>query len=236
MKIKHLKNRVANTFAILFGILVFSSCVKNNDDFTPTTSFFSIVNGYSGNASVDFYIDNQKANANPLLYKQNTQYQEVYSGQRLLTVTQAGTTNVLVNGAVGFSPDNYYSVFLAKKTATSTDTVLGVVTIDSLTAPTSGSAKLRFANLNPGATKIDVFVQGTTDSLFSNRGFMDVSRFKNTGAGSRVLEIRQAGTTVTKSTITVNLEAGKIYTLSTYGLFTATAGADAFGAQLTLNK
>lgn len=237
MKANRPNNKVVTTLAILFfGVLLLSSCLKNNDDFTPSVSYFSIVNGYPGDASIDYYLDNQKANVQPLLYKQASAYLEVFSGDRRLTVTSAGTTNVVADGAIRFSPSVYYSVFLARKSVTNADSLSGFVVVDDLTLPTTNKAKIRFANLTPGATKIDVNIKGVQDTLFGNKAFSSISAFKEVDPSVSALEIRQAGQAAVKLEVPVTLQAGKIYTLSTNGLWDGTAGTDVFATQLTTHE
>jgi hypothetical protein len=238
MKTNLFKNIMAFPAAILFGVMLLSSCLKNNDDYKPSTSYFSVVNSFSGNPSVDFWLDNQKASVQPLLYKEKSEYLEVYSGTRRLTVTNGGTTDIIADGNVGFSASQYYSVFLGPKSETEPNLVAGVIAVDNLTLPTSGKAKIRFVNLTPGALKMDVHIKGQTslaDTLFGNKAAASVSAFKEIDPSVTALEIREAGKSEVKLEVPVTLQANKIYTLSTSGLWAGTAG-HVFAAKLTTNK
>ena len=237
MKPSQSKNKTALAFVLLFsGVIFLSSCLKNNDDFTPTTSYFSIVNGYSGLNSLDFYLDGLKANTQPLLYKQSTEYLQVYSGGRRLTITKGGTTDILSDGGIQLANDKYYSVFLYRKNATDTSGISGLGAVDDLSAPSASKAKIRLANLTPGDVKIDVYIKGTADTLFGNRAFKAVSAFKEIDPTVTALEIHETGNPEVKLEVPVTLQAGKIYTVSTNGIWTSTDPATAFGTQITINK
>lgn len=238
MKPSQSKNKTALTFVILFcGVIFLSSCLKNNDDFTPITAFFSVVNGYSSLNSVDVYLDQQRTNTQPLLYKQNTEYLQAYSGRRRLTITEGGTTDILIDGAVDLSNDRYYSIFIARRSATNADSIAGIQVLDDLAAPSGTTAKIRFANLTPGNIKVDVYVKGVADTLFGNKGFATVSAFKEVDPTKvTAIEIRETGKPEVKLEVPLTLQAGKIYTLSTNGLWTSTSPATTFGTQLTVNK
>ena len=115
MNPSNLKNKTVLTFVMLFsGVIFLSSCLKNKgDDFAPTTSYFSVVNGFSSIPSIDIYVDNQKANTSPVLYEQNSEYYQAYSGARRLTITEGGTTSIIADGRIDLAKDKYYSVFIA---------------------------------------------------------------------------------------------------------------------------
>ena len=128
-----------------------------------------------------------------------------------------------------------YSVFLARRNAASLDSIAGIFTVDDLTAPSANKAKIRLANLTPGAVKIDVYIKGA-DSLFANKGFASVSAFKEIDPAVTTLEIREAGQSAVKIEVPLTLQAGKIYTLSTNGIWTSSSSVDEYGTQLTVNK
>jgi hypothetical protein len=239
MKNQVKKSKVALWGAVLLGsVILLSSCLKNKDDYVQPVAAISLINGYSGNASVDFYLDNQKVNTQPILYEQNTEYIQVYSGTRRITVTNSGTTKILADGGLPLSSGKYYSVFLAKTSETSTDSISGRVVEDDLNVPTGQKAKIRFANLTPGDDQIDVFIEGVADSLFGKRPFLSISAFKEVDPGTKNFQIKATGNPDVKLPVQLTLQPGKIYTLSTNGLWngTPTNNMDAFGTQLTTHN
>lgn len=220
--------------AVLGLAVLFSSCLKNNDDYKPGVSSVSLINAYSGSPSVDFYIDGGKVTTQPLLYKQNTAYLGLYSGNRYVGISKGGDDKALMNAPGGFAPDKVYSLFIARKGAASGDSITAGLAEDNLTAPASGKAKIRFANFSAGSVQIDVYEEGAADSLFGKKSFRTVSAFKEVEPGNKIYELRQTGQAEVHISAPVTLEAGKIYTITAAGLWEGTPGTiDAPGLILT---
>lgn len=220
--------------AVLGLAVLFSSCLKNNDDYKPGVSSVTLINAYSGSPDVDFYIDGNRATTQPLLYKQNTAYLGLYSGNRYVGITKAGDDKALMNAPGGFAPGRSYSLFIAKKGTASGDSITAALAEDNLTAPASGKAKLRFANFMTGSPQLDVYAQAAADSLFGKKPFKSVSVFKEIEPGDKTFEFKQTGQSEVKLSVPVTLEAGKIYTLTAAGLWEGSAGTiDAPGYILT---
>ncbi len=228
---------------LFFGVLVLSSCLKAKEDYIKPVSAVAVINGYSGNPSLDFYLDNQKVNTQPFLYQQSTEYIQIFSGIRKFTVTNSGTTKILIDGAIEVPDGRYYSIFLAKKNAASVDSIVATVVEDDLSSPSNGKAKIRFANLTPDGNSVDLYVRGAgatgAEVLFERQVFKSVSNFKEVGAGTKLFEIRESGTpnSSLKLEVTLNLVAGKIYTLSTNGLWHSEDDEmNTYGTQLTIHR
>lgn len=221
---------------LFMATVLLSACNKKNND--QPISALTVINAFSGSASVDFYLDNQRINTNPLNYKVNTGYFNIYPGQRSVKVNNgANSTQVLARATANFPEGQYISLFIAPKLESNADSAIFVVSIDSLVQPETGKASIRFVNLTPGSRKLDVLVKGSTEALFSNQAFKGVSSFISVSPSSDyILQIRETGMGGTPKfeLPAFNLQAGKIYTVYSNGLWEGT-GAAAFGANVTLN-
>lgn len=108
-----------------------------------------------------------------------------------------------------------------------------LVLADDNTAPTAGSAKVRFVHASPDAPTVDVtLTDGTT--LFDNVSFKEVGDYIEASAGTLDLEVRdEAGAVVVLTLENVTLEAGTVYTVYAVGL---AAGDPALSALITVDN
>lgn len=231
--------------AVALGVLLSMSilmpaCKKNNNniDIEPAKATVSIVN--AGVPSIDFYLENSKVNPAPILYSENTGYLELIAGTRGVTIIKGGSVSnadILAAGYVLFEGNKNYSIFISRESAASQEAVIGLIVEDDLTAPSAGKAKIRFANQTPDAPAMDVLVKGGA-AIFTNKEFTTVSEFIVVDpASAYVLEIHQTGNSTVKFEIPAfNVEANKIYTVYSNGLWAGTVGNDAFSAHVIVNK
>lgn len=169
---------------------------------------------------------------------------EVIANQ-LTEYPAATVATTTVQAAAG----KYYSVYYAGKVQS--PEVL--VTEDNLTRPTGGKTAVRIVHMSPDAGAVDIAGQVTSGSasvapvLFSNLAYKTSTQFTEIAAGFYRLELRPNGSTTKISTFTqnnqtlptfvpagsaiadftMNLEAGKMYTLVVRGYrdnATATVG------------
>jgi hypothetical protein len=107
-----------------------------------------------------------------------------------------------------------------------------LIVSDNLTAPAAGQAKVRFFHLAPDAPPVWMNVVGGA-TLFANRAYRAVTDFSGVNAGQYNLEVRTGSDTgpVVLLIPSVNLEAGKIYTIFARGLLNQT-GDQALGATI----
>jgi hypothetical protein len=162
---------------------------------------------------------------------------------------RAGATN---QNNFSFTGNTNYTVFITDTLAKPRPNVPGgsnpggpqfLIVQDNLAVPPADSAKVRFFHLAPGAPAVWVNVVGGS-TLFANRAYRAVStgsgatavnfaNFTNVKSGLYTLEVRtgSASGPVALLVPTVNLEAGKIYTIYARGLLNGT-GEKALGASI----
>lgn len=142
---------------------------------------------------------------------------------------KASTSETVVSKAVTFTKDVSMSLFTWRELLSAgTPQTYGVKLVtDNLTAPSAGKAKIRVALMTrDGATAYNVrsvFISTQVEKvIFSNVKLGDVTDFIEIDPGTYGFGFDRAGGSATDGGMTnVVLAAGKIYTISTAGLFTS---------------
>ena len=211
--------------------VLFTSCKKDEEPVHEHAKVM-VVHTSPDAPGVDVLVDGTKVNTAALNFPENTAYLEVEAGTRNLKVNVAGSTTTVINADVPFTKDMSYSVFAVD----SVSQISAIVLADDLTAPAAGKAHVRFVHLSPDAPAVDVAVASDGTVVFGNKAFKEYTAFTPLDAGAYNLDVRVAGTTTVALVLpTLNLEAGKIYTVFAKGFLNGT-GAQALGAQVILNN
>jgi hypothetical protein len=202
--------------------LSLSSCIKNNNnDTTDTTpaALISVINLSPDSQSLDFYLDNNKANTYPIPFASGLDYIRAYTGVRTSTFVAAGTQTKIKSDTMTLAANKAYSLFLGNLVAKPDYVLLK----DTLDQPAAGMAKVRFVHMGSDAPAVDFAIKGG-NVLATSKAYKGFSGFKSvTGETKYTFEIRQAGTaTVLASLSDVTLHAGYIYTIWLQGLTAAT--------------
>ncbi len=116
-----------------------------------------------------------------------------------------------------FAANKKYSIFLIDTLSN-----LQIVTVEDILVPlATDQAGIRFFNFGNKNAATDVLVAGANTKLFANRNFNDqivnpsYSAFSSIKSGSYTFEMREASSSLgaIQLTTTLNLQAGKFYTL-----------------------
>lgn len=219
--------------SLFSAALFFASCDKNEDD----TSHLMIVNASPNGTSIDAAANGSVFVTN-LAYPNNSGYKDVPSGTTNIIVTQAGTNTQILNGTLAMSAESYYTLYVID----SAHERKATYTQDDLSAPSSGKAKVRLVHLSPNAPNVDITINGNSSASFNNRGFNDIAsnasffNFTEVDAAGLNLQVKMAGSSTVLATIpTINLEAGKIYTLIVRGFVGGTA-TQALGVEVVTHN
>jgi hypothetical protein len=223
---KTLTNKGSFKYLFLFvaaGVAGLSSC-KTDDSSNPTpivklASYVSITNAVEGSLAQDLYLDNAKVNlsAQAVAYGQTSSYLTSTEGTHTGNFTNTNTTTATAAVSVTFTGGQYYSVYYTGTTGSATS----VTTVDDLTAPAAGKAKVRFIQLSQALnTGVDFGINATT-KLVTNLAYKAVSAYNSVDANTTFFLYATGSTTATLS-LPVTIEAGKIYTIYVSGNTTAT--------------
>lgn len=206
-----------------------------------------------------FSIDGKQELSQPIIANRTTGYILLEPGARTLTFdTVFAVTNVnnlrpratVKTISINALANTFYSVYLSGKVQTPGD----LVTVDDLTRPAAGKAKIRFVNLSPDSPALDfagaaATTTGTRPVLIGNRTYNTSSDFITVDVANDgqffAFELRNAGSTTvvptqsrtneivpqigqvsfsTVQSFTQLLEAGKIYTFIARGYVNPTTG------------
>ncbi|MFI5138666.1 MAG: DUF4397 domain-containing protein [Sphingobacteriales bacterium] len=218
----------------LFSILL-TSCLKENKSpgSTAPLALLSFIQASPDQQPLDFYLNNNKVNADPVYYGNNINYVSAYAGTRIANFYTTGTTNNILSGTITLNPNTAYSLFLANK-PTSPEIVL---LTDTLNAPAAGFASVRFINLCPDApAPVSLDIQGL-QTLATNVPYKSYTTFiPLNGKKSYTFEARQGTTNTILATLpNVTLAAGSVYTIWFGGLGASTNNTDKLSLNLVNN-
>jgi len=216
---------LSTTFKIIVATLTIStvlmSCMKDNDNVpAPSISGLNVIHASPTTEKLDFLVDNTIANLAELAYTTKIGYLNLYSGSRQLSVVKKGSSTPIVSQKFSLEPQTAYSLFVIGKI----DTAKLILLKDSASAPAAGKAKVRFVNLSPDATALNLAIAGSTTDLFTNRAYKQFTTFESVDAAEKVTFNVKNTTTgaIETALVDTKLESGKIYTIWVKGLKAAT--------------
>jgi hypothetical protein len=219
--------------AVCLLSVLFSSCLKtNNNNYYPPVALVTFIQASPDEPLLDFYLDNNKINVNPVNYGDHFDYFRAYAGSRVANFYDHSSMSKILSNTIQLNQNTNYSLFLANK-ATQPEIVL---LTDTINQPATGKATVRFVNLSPDAPAVDLVVQGGS-TLVSNKGYKGYSSFMPLGGNTTyTFQVRQAGTnTVLATLLNVFLNNGSVYTIWFHGLSAATTAPDQLGASIYTN-
>jgi len=128
-------------------------------------------------------------------YGTASSYTSVTSGSPTLSVTDASTTNVIINQSISLGSSGYYTILAGNYSSAIDAREL----TDNNTTPSSGSVSIRIVNASPELGTADVYVLAPGSSLssataiVSNLNFESASSYQTLSAGSYEVYFTQPG-------------------------------------------
>jgi hypothetical protein len=204
------------TCAFFAITLIFSACKKNWNDDPIEAAGIGFVHASPGTGPLDFILDNQKIGS--FTYTNDRGYYAAYPGIRIVGVSKKDSLKYLTNGTANLKGGGFYSVFVVD-TLKSTKLLL---VEDDLKAPETDKAKIRFINLSPGSSPLDLAIEGNPTALFTAKAFKEFTPFTSINpSDSYTFQVKQAGN-VSATLPAMKIEKGKIYTIWAKGLSSKT--------------
>ena len=205
---------------LLAGLL--SSCLKNHDDHyiePQPAALISVINASPDAPQVDFQLDKNLVNNNPIRYGHGLDYIRAKPGKRNAVFSVFGSPQIIKADSISLTVNKFYSIYLSNLKSKADIVLLA----DSITKPDAGKATLRFVNLSPDVAPVDLGIKGGA-IIAANKAYKGYSAFAPLATNTNyTLEIRKAGTTtVLVSLPNVNLREGSVYTVWLHGLAAAT--------------
>ncbi len=232
-------------FAGIFVVMPFiSSCGKSTVSPSTLNVQYQVINLSPNLGPVDLYIDFKIYNKSSFIYPSASGYFYLSSidtpfqirPSQTLTQTQTViSTGNIFNMDDILKPNFKYTLFLTGLTGDSS--VTRVLTVDTANLPTVGSGKLRFINLSPRSSGLDVVINGTASIPFTNVQYLKQTPFVQLPAGTYDFQIFLTGSTsIVQDHPNVVIQDGRAYTLYAYGLVGHTTDSLAFGAGVVTNR
>ncbi|WP_342086404.1 DUF4397 domain-containing protein [Dyadobacter sp. OTU695] len=256
---KRLTSPAFRLLSIIPAILLVSGCKDTGyldidaADRPPLNAYISFVNARPVDAGLYFWTFTDKVTPAPVAVNKASEYLPTVFGNVQINFTEGTNTSYKASYQFGNSATftatgrpngpiaTFYHTVVAARTASNKADSL-ILFYDDLKAPSSGKAKLRFINLSPGAGTLDVVQNGKTlfndvaygraaNSALSGEALSawSLGPFETVGAGTLNVDYVNAATAVKVGTASLQLEAGKIYTVFTRGHTNATP---AFGTSI----
>jgi hypothetical protein len=216
-------------------MLISSSCSKppvNTNMNTPQAAL-NFVQACPDEAALDLLINNGRANQMPITYGQFTGYFALNAGNNIIAFNNDATMQPILADTASFDANTIHTLFLTN--TVSKPQVFALT--DTLVAPTTGSASVRFVDVSPEAPAVDLVVKGGA-TLVSNRSFKGFSSFAPIPANMFYnFEVHKAGTATVLATLNnVKVNPGFVYTIWFHGLANGTiANRDELSADFMIN-
>lgn len=184
---------------VMIMSLSLTSCLKDEQDgFEDLVAAVEALNAIPDSKGIILALDNNQLNnlqmGEYFLSGQLLNYRRVYPGNRLLRVfhpESVDDNNAVFRKELFFEAGKYYSLFVVE---TPQKEVEVIQVTDEVTAPGEGKALIRFINLNPGASALDLGIVGQSSLLATNIGFKTHTVFMAIDADKEYkFEIKHSG-------------------------------------------
>ena len=212
--------KISNTYKAIIALIILSaslmSCMKNQD-YTPIEiAGLSVIHASPTTEQLNVYADNNLTTAGEFSFGTKLDYVNAYAGSRTFTVTRKGSTTALNSARFTLDKEVGYSLFVIDKL----ESIKLLFLKDDLAKPTAGKAKIRFVNLSPDASALNLAIGGQTTDLFTNKIFKEYTTFDEITAADKVtFNVKNNATGEIEATLAgVKIEDGKIYTIYAKGL------------------
>jgi hypothetical protein len=190
------------------------------NDTSGTTTFidgllarFKFVNAATDLGSVDLLVDGTAALAN-VPYGLLSAYNGIAAGSRNFKIQASSAPGAYVynqNKTLGSGTDNSLVAYSVQGTGNA-----GLIALaDNNLPPVSGKAKLRLVNASSDTTAYDAYVNFA--KLLSGLAQGTASAYQQLDPGTYTVTFTPAATTTQAASVTLQLDAGHVYTVYTYG-------------------
>jgi hypothetical protein len=152
-------------------------------------------------------------------YPDASAYLNVKAGSRRVEVRDTGATADVIDAKPDFSKNRFYTVITGNDLAS----ITALVFLDDFTSPASGQAQVRFINVAPGASSVDIYVgapgSGTAGTpAVTNLAYQGAAGYLSVPAGSYQAYITLAGSkTVAIDTGVLIFGSGQVRTAVAIG-------------------
>lgn len=195
---------------ILFCIVIFSSCEKNNVD-EDGTAKLKVVNAAPKSSAVSFSLAGKVLVSGGLGFTEASDYLSTNSGSRLVAqYFNEGTTTLLQDGEIWLFRDLTYTVYLAGDA----NSLRVKLFQDNLSSPDNGKVSVNFIHLSDDAPSNINIKDSDGDNIITNLTRDTQSSYKDLSAGDLSIKVYSTGTQDHVGDFSIpGLVAGKIYSV-----------------------
>lgn len=212
--------------AVLAATLMIGSACKNDDDFPPLRQAkIKVINGIFDHPAYVIKVNGKELSNAALAYRKSTDYTAVPASTQIITVTEQGSSSVVLTSRLKVAAGTSASFYLVPQTAASKAT--GLLIPDDLSTIAEKKAKIRFVNLSPDAGKLDLLVNGKEVKSTNGTAFLKFTDFVEIEpVAGATLELRETGTqNIVATNTNVTVPEGQFTTL--WGVGTKKVAASA---------
>jgi hypothetical protein len=226
----------------IFLLPFISSCGKGaNANASGLNTQLQIVDLSPDAQPMNLYLNTIKESTNQYTYPNNSGYfflSSLIPPLELRTATVNAITVIRIDSVL--RPNAKYTLFVTGYrfgSDTSMDIKHSILSLDTVTLPANGRAKVRFANTSPSSPSLDLRANDSTNKVLMNVPFNKITQYVQLPVGNYNFTIN-ANATPTKVEFTlsnVTLQDGRAYTIYTQGIVGRTDSV-AFGANVLTNN
>lgn len=214
------------TLAFAVGLVTLNGCLKDDNNELYQVSAVRALNAVPGSDQLDIALNESWLNYVPetdrvedFAYRDTLAYKRAWPGMRIVRVFENGNaTNegLLAQKSVQFVPGQFYSLYVVGFE----DDIELIQTLDDLSQPAAGKAKVRFINLSPNAPALDFGIDGADTLIANDIAFKEEKGFSAVQGGETyTFNIIEHGSSDIVHSFAFKPESGRIYTVWVRGLF-----------------
>lgn len=213
-------------------VTLISACGKSDTQVTEY-GVLSVYNASPSLTTYDVYINGSKLNSAALPYAGGVKYTQLPTGTYEAKFNIASETeSVYTKTGIALGNNGVSTLYLTGTTGNFD----GLLLSDNFTGTSTDKAYVRFINLSPDATALDLRIKDATSNLASNQAYKSNSAFVAVDAGAKIFEIKETSATAAKTTVEASVANGKFYTIIAGGKFTPGANERTFNGQVILHQ
>jgi len=200
-------------FAILTGATLFAVACGDSG-----STQLRVLHASPDAPNIDVLYDG-KALMTSVAYPNASAYIKVKAGTRRVEVRATGDTTDVIDAKPNFSKNRLYTVIVGNDLTS----ITALVFLDDFTSPASGQAEVRFINVAPGASSVDIYVgapgSGTAGTpAVTNLAYQAAAGYLSVPAGSYQAYITLAGSkAIAIDTGVLTLGSGQVRTAVAIG-------------------
>ncbi|UKT63904.1 DUF4397 domain-containing protein [Pedobacter mucosus] len=210
------KNHFKLSSVVILLMLTLLNACKKEDTVDTSIAYFRVTNASPTLSTYNVYLNGTQINPSALPFAGSVAYNARSTGSYNLKFTSASSTTTLLSKDFSINASTYNTIYLINKT-----NALDIFTaVDDLSVTSATKAYIRFINLSPDASAMDLVNTGTTNTtLFTGKTYKTATGFLAIDGGVYSLDAKETtGGAVRTSLSAFTFTAGYHYDIIYGGL------------------